>query len=236
MITVELPSMTTKIYDLKEFYVSTFLNHGFDIAEPVGVHPLVNDDGSKIFFVLKGRDDVSTYPILGYSIVKLENGILTKYGNVSNSEIQLNGTDIESNKIYCRVNGAQQYIKNDGAFENSNLPSNSLFYQYQFQYHKSVVVLGDDNGISLYDTKTESLIKTVITWDSLEKAYPLLTYKATPYISISPDGGLIVFALHPKNDTQSYTLFAIRKDGTGLKQVVMQTPLGNPVVSYGFKK
>jgi hypothetical protein len=236
LVTIDLTTMTLTLHNLRQFYIESFSEKGFDNAQLYGKNILINEDGSKIWFVLKGMDfDNGTFSDLGYSIIQFENGQFKKYGKYSSTPIELSGIDFKSNKIFCNVDNLLKYTISGGDFINSTFSIDEIYSFHQFELNKSIVVIGDSTGISLYDTKTESLIKTVITWDSLGKAYPLMTYKATEKISISPDGGLIVFALHPKNDIQSYTLYAIRKDGSGLKRIVPETPLGMPVVSYGFK-
>ncbi len=220
-------------YNLTE-YISNNLQ-GVDMVEPVASNILINETGDKVWFALKCYKDDNGLPNdLGYMVVVLNNGELKAASSLQSERIELVGLDYKTEKVFLNLNSNLSYLTGDKDIGETSFEVENLSGPRQFAAEKSIAAVWTENGIALYNPVTEGKIEDVISWEAIEAEFPGFERKATDYIAVSPDGGLIVFGLDKNSDPPSYDLFCVRANGEGLKRVVPDTPIGKPSISYGY--
>ncbi|MFC2132073.1 hypothetical protein ACFLSQ_11625, partial [Bacteroidota bacterium] len=231
------PDWTANIYDFKTFYIDELSDYEVNYAEPFGDYFLVNSDATKVWFVLKCmKFDGTDFVNKGYVVLRFENGNFTAVSEFYVQPIELSGIDLETEKIFTYLDNELKILDNSGNLVNSGLNKDNMSNPHQFAVDKSEMAVWTDEGIALYNPVTETKSHDVISWDSILTIYPDIEKTSTKFLSISPDGGMIAFGLLNKNtDPPAYDLFAIRRNGSGLIRIVPNTPIGVPVISYGFR-
>lgn len=223
-------------YEIRAFYLNQFADDSVNFAKPYGEYFFVNNDATKVWFVLQLINyENGNYNTMGYSICEFNNGNFSAISDFSKEEINLAGMDLKSEKIFAYV-GNELKALSDNQFVNTTLTKENMSNPRQFARELDEMAVWTEQGISLYNPNTESLITDVISWDDIESKYPGINRQATKYLSISNDGGLIAFALDKKSDPPSFDLFAVRRNGKGLVKIVSDSPIGIPVISNGYSK
>ncbi|MFH1052486.1 MAG: hypothetical protein V1779_16325 [bacterium] len=236
LIIVNLPEATFNIYEMNQFILNNFSSDNVNFGEVYGKDFLVNEDASQVTFVMKGRNFYNgQFSDIGYYIIGLNNSSLSNLIAKSSETIKLLGVDENSQKFFAYFGSDLKVVKN-GSLQNTNFTSGNMSNPHQFVSTKSEVVLWTDFGISIFNSGTEEKVSDVISWDSLKTIYPdIKNMVRSNKLSISPDGGMIVFGFDKNTDPVSYDLFAIRRNGKDLRRLVPNTPIGIPVVSWGMK-
>jgi hypothetical protein len=234
LIVLNLSESTYNIFDLTQYCINNFYNSEINYAEAYGDNILVNNNADKIVFVTKlFTFEDESYNHKGYSIIELNDNAFHSVTGIIEDEIDLAGMDYTGN-IYAYFNGILNSINSTGKVTPSNL-SKGIISPQQFSMVKSEIVVWSDEGISLYNTLTEQKLSDIITWDSIEVLYPEVNLKETKLLSIAPDGGLITFGLEVTQEPPAYNLYAIRPNDRIMKTLLVNTPIGRPVISYGLE-
>jgi len=235
-LVVDLPATTYNIYDVSQFANSSLVSDNVNFVEVSGKFFFVNEDGSKVTFVVKGKNfNGGNFNDVGFYVFECNNGNFVKAFGKSSEKIELAGIDEKSDKLYAFFGNNLKIIKNS-AVQNTSFTSENMSNPHQFAVSKSEVVLWTENGIALYNSDTETKIADIISLDSIKSLYPeVKKIVKSNKLSMSPDGGMIVFGFDKNTDPLSYDLFAVRRNGKDLKLLVPNTPVGIPVVSWGLK-
>ena len=236
LVIVNLPESTFNIYEMNQFVLNNLSNDNVNFVEVQGKNFLVNEDASKITFVLKGKNfSNGQFNDVGYYCIQLNNGIITKINNVTSSTIELLGIDENARKIFAYF-GNELKVLTNGLIQNTQFLPENLSNPHQFAQTKSEIVIWTDFGIELYNSNIETKVADIISWDSLKILNPdIKKMVRSNKLSISPDAGMIVFGFDKNTDPITYDLYAIRRNGKDLKRIVPNTPIGIPVVSWGQK-
>jgi len=235
LIIMDLPETTIQMYELNQFVANKLSDDNVNFAEIFGKNVFINEDGTLTYFTIKGKYFINDqFNDIGYYIVQFSDGTLNKYSNKSIEPIELLGYDEKAQYIYYKK--GTNVNKMSGNSITTNFVIDNFSNPNQFVKTKSEVVIWTDYGIELYNSITETKITEIVSWDTLKMMYPdVKNMVRSNKLSISPDGGLIVFGFDQNTDPPSYDLYAIRRNGKDLKRLVPNTPIGMPVVSWGLK-
>jgi hypothetical protein len=236
LIVVNLPELTYTINDVSKFISDNMSGDDVNFCESSGQFFFVNEDATKIIFTIKAKKFSNNQFIdKGYYIIQYSNNNFAKFYGLSSETIELAGFDVKSDKVFAVFGNSLKAIKN-GNIINTSLLKDNISNPHQFAVSKSEVAIWTDSGIELYDLNNEQKIKEIITWDTLRSLAPEVKQNVrSNKLSISPDGGLIIFGFDKNTDPPSYDLFAIRRNSSNIKRLVPNTPVGIPVISWGIK-
>ncbi len=236
LIVMDLPETTFHSYELNQFLTNKLSEDNVNSADFYGQNMMVNDDGTLIYFVIKGKQfSNNQFKDIGYYVIQFSDGTFNKMTNKSDETIELLGFDEKSQKIFAKYGTILKAIDKGNTISTMFSTAN-LSNPNQFAKSKAEVVIWSDFGIELYNSNTEQKINDIISWDTLNTMYPdIKNIVRSNKLSLSPDGGLIVFGFDKNTDPASYDLFAIRRNGKDLKRLVPNTPVGIPVISWGIK-
>ena len=236
VIVIDLLNTTLNIFELKQFYTNTLAADNVNFAEPYGKNILINEDGSEITFVLKGKNyNNNQFTEIGYYMIQLKNGTFNKLTNKIDDTVELAGMDEKANKIFFYIDNYLKVIRNK-IIGNTSFTTDNMSNIHQFAGMKGEIAVWTDYGIELYNSANESKISDIVSWDTLKIINPdIKNMIKNKNLSISPDGGMIVFGFDNNTVPPSYNLYAIRRNGKDLKRLVPNTPIGIPVISWGIK-
>lgn len=202
---------------------------------PDGDNILINNDGTKIFFLICGcKISNTTFKNLGYIISEYSNG---KFANLTPNilpvSLTLNYYDKYSNLLLLSYVDSTYTLNLEKKYFDINpgLDAKYIHNTYQFSYSDIEMVQWTDYGIELFYPSNGHFIKHVISKQEIAASFPDYNLDPKGRIALSSDCKVIVFGLAKNINQDIYDIFMVNRDGTELKRIEIGLPITNIAIS-----
>ena len=222
--------MTT--ISIKNFCMNQFLGMGVNVILPAGRNILINQDGSKIWFVIQALKFANNqYTSMGYRVIEWNDSTISSYSDIIDAPVTLWGIDPFSENILLQTGSTLQVLGANQTMSQTSLLLPNLSNPNQFAKESTELAIWTNDGIDIYNFAQGASTSTVMTFTSFDGQYPGYKHESNVSLSIAPDAQVITFALAKTANPTHYDLFIINRDGSGLKKIATDIPICEPVVS-----
>ncbi len=230
LVRVSCSTRAAETFDVHDSVRARMASLGVAAARPAGNQVLVNEDGSRIWFVVTGvRFPADVEELAAWQIWEWNNGTLHPVTAPDARAYALRGFDNTTGTLLYE-HGDTLFAASGSSRKVLTLPAASLVWAQQLAVSASRMVVFGTGGIELRSPVTGALISTPVLF-----THPTLTgcdaQAAGRALAIAPDGGAIVFMLARSDGSGRRSVFMASTDGSRITMLLPAVACGMPVIS-----
>mgnify|MGYP000238802245 CR=1 FL=1 len=208
-----------------------------EVFLPVNQEIIISKEGNQMWFVMKGLKKVGNdLETVGYQIISWKDGILKSCTHTDAlNPIQIRGINFATMRLILTIGETvNNFRTNNYEFNYNALKPENISNPEQIAKDLDRMVIWTKEGIEIAYPDGGGYVAKVINFNTIIQGYGAYDITSSKRLSFSPDGKKIVFAL-PKLTGNVYDIFVVDWDGKNLKRIMINMPLGVPVLSNAFE-